>query len=92
MSKKIVFQKATRIEGNANIQIEIKDGRIDTARFMVHDFRAFEKFINGRRVEFVPHLISRICGLCSVSHQVASLKAIEDALGVRTPLAVESLR
>jgi len=92
MSRKIVFQKATRIEGNANIQIEIKDGRIDTARFMVHDFRAFEKFINGRRVEFVPHLISRICGLCSVSHQVASLKAIEDALGVRTPLAVESLR
>ncbi len=92
MSKKIIFKKATRIEGNANIQIEIKDGRVETARFMVHDFRAFEKFITDRRVEFVPHLISRICGLCSVSHQVASLKAIEDALGVQTPLAVDRLR
>jgi NAD-reducing hydrogenase large subunit len=92
MSKKVVFQKATRIEGNATIQIEIQDGRIDTARFMVHDFRAFEKFITDRRVEYVPHLVSRICGLCSVSHQVASLKAIEDALGVETPRTVEDLR
>lgn len=92
MSKKIIFKKATRIEGNANIQIEIKEGRVETARFMVHDFRAFEKFITDRRVEFVPHMISRICGLCSVSHQVASLKAIEDALGVRTPATVDRLR
>ncbi len=92
MSRKIIFKQTTRIEGNAHIHIEIKDGRVESARFMVHDFRAFEKFITGRRVEFVPHLISRICGICSVSHQVASLKSIEDALGVQTPLAVSSLR
>jgi coenzyme F420-reducing hydrogenase alpha subunit len=92
MSKKIILNKATRIEGNANIHIEIEDGRINAARFMVHDFRGFEKFLQGRRVEFVPHLISRICGLCSVSHQVASLKAIEDALGVDVPQSLGNLR
>jgi len=44
MSKKIIFQKATRIEGNANIQIEIADGHVQTARFLVHEFRGFEGF------------------------------------------------
>ncbi|MEW6755077.1 MAG: hypothetical protein AB1505_29455 [Candidatus Latescibacterota bacterium] len=53
----------------SSIQIQIQDGRVDSARFMVHDFRAFETFTAGRRVEYVPHLVSRICRLCSVSHQ-----------------------
>ena len=92
MSKKIVFQKATRIEGNANIQIEIDSGRVNTARFLVHEFRGFEGFLRGIRVENVPHMVSRICGLCSSSHQIASTRAIEDALSVRPPRSVEALR
>jgi len=92
MSKKIVFQKATRIEGNANIQIEIDSGKVNTARFLVHEFRGFEGFLRGIRVENVPHMVSRICGLCSTSHQIASTRAIEDALSVRPPKSVEALR
>jgi coenzyme F420-reducing hydrogenase alpha subunit len=92
MSKKILFQKATRIEGNANVQIEIEDDRIKTARFLVHEFRGFEGFMRGLRVEYVPHMISRICGLCSCSHQVASVNAIEEALAVETPPSVKALR
>jgi coenzyme F420-reducing hydrogenase alpha subunit len=92
MSKKIIFQKATRIEGNANIQIEIADGHVQTARFLVHEFRGFEGFLKGIRVENIPHLVSRICGLCSCSHQVASIAAIEDALGVQSPVSVKALR
>jgi len=92
MSKKILFQKATRIEGNANVHVEIEDGRIKSARFLVHEFRGFESFMRGRRVEYVPHMISRICGLCSSAHQIASTKAIEDALGIRTPPSVQALR
>lgn len=92
MSKKIIFQKATRIEGNANIQIEIEDRRVKTARFLVQEFRGFEGFLRGIRVENVPHMVSRICGLCSCSHQVSSVTAIEEALGVRPSKAVKALR
>lgn len=92
MSKKILFQKATRIEGNANIHIEIEGGRIKSARFLVHEFRGFERFMRGRGIEYVPHMVSRICGLCSNSHQVASIMAIEDALTVQTPRSVQALR
>jgi len=92
MSKKILFQKATRIEGNANVHIEIEDGRIKSARFLVHEFRGFERFMRDRRVEYVPHMVSRICGLCSNSHQVASIMAIEDALAVHIPRSLQALR
>jgi coenzyme F420-reducing hydrogenase alpha subunit len=92
MSTKIILKKATRIEGNANIQIEIEEGRIKTARFLVHEFRGFEGFMRGLRVEYVPHTVSRICGLCSSAHQVASINAIEEALGVQTPRSVKLLR
>ncbi len=46
----------------------------------------------GRRVDHIPSLVSRICGLCSAAHQVASLKAIEDALGIQVPRSIDLLR
>jgi coenzyme F420-reducing hydrogenase alpha subunit len=92
MSTKILLKKATRIEGNADIQIEVQDGRVETARFMVQDFRGFEKLTQGKMVESVPHIVSRICGLCSTAHQVAGIRAIEDALGIEVPAPVRKLR
>lgn len=92
MSKKILIQKATRIEGNADIHVEIENGRVKTARFMVQDFRGFEKLIQGKSVESTPHIVSRICGLCCTTHQVASLRAIEDALDIQVPASVSKLR
>jgi len=92
MTNKIILKKATRIEGNANVEIEIEQGRVKAARFVVYDFRGFEKFMQGRRVEHIPSLVSRICGLCSAAHQVAGLKAIEDALGIQVPRSVDLLR
>ena len=71
------LSKATRIEGNAHIHIELEGGRVTAARFMVQEFRGFEKFLRGRQVEYAPQIVSRVCGLCSVAHQVASLKAFE---------------
>jgi coenzyme F420-reducing hydrogenase alpha subunit len=92
MSEKILLKKATRIEGNADIHIEIEDGRVETARFMVQDFRGFEKLTQGKMAESVPHMVSRICGLCSTAHQVAGLRAVEDALGIQVPPSVRRLR
>ena len=92
MTKKIFFRKATRIEGNADIHVDIEGGHIKAAHFSVHEFRGFERFMQGRRVEYVPHMVSRVCGLCSGAHQIASIKAIEHALAVQTPLSVQALR
>lgn len=92
MNKKIIFKKATRIEGNANIQIEVSNKQVKTARFLVQEFRGFEGFIRNMRVEYVPQTISRICGLCSCSHQIASINAIEEALDVPTSNSVKILR
>jgi NAD-reducing hydrogenase large subunit len=92
MSEKIILKKATRIEGNADIHIQVQDGRVETARFMVQDFRGFEKLTQGKLVESVPHMASRICGLCSTAHQVAGIRAIEDALSIEAPASVDKLR
>ena len=92
MSRTVLLKKATRIEGNADIQLDIRDGRLQSARFLVRDFRGVEKFLCGRTVDTIPTLISRICGLCSASQQVASLGAIEAALGVSVSPSVRALR
>lgn len=92
MRRTVLLRKATRIEGNANVRLEIEEGRVVTARLEVQDFRGLECFLAGRSLEAVPMLVSRICGLCSGSHQVAALRAIEDAVGAEVPAAVEALR
>jgi len=92
MSRKILLKKATRIEGNADIHIQVQDGRVEAARFMVQDFRGFEKLTQGKAAASVPHMVSRICGLCSIAHQVAGCRAVEDALGIQVPASVRKLR
>jgi len=92
MNQNLILRKATRIEGNADIHIEYEDNRLKSARFQIYEFRGFEKFISGRRAEWVPHLISRICGLCSVAHQVAGIRAVEDAMGIEVDSSTNKLR
>lgn len=92
MKRQILLKKATRIEGNASIQIEIDQNRVQSARFMVEDFRGFEKLCQGKAVAFIPAIVSRICGLCCMAHQAASVRAIEDALAISVPETVVRLR
>ena len=92
MRQKILLKKATRIEGNATIHIETNHGRVQHARFMVEDFRGFEKLCQGKQVAYIPHIVSRICGLCCMAHQAASVRAIEDALEIPVSDATKRLR
>ena len=92
MTQQILLKKATRIEGNATIHVEIDQGRVQTARFMVEDFRGFEKLCQGKHIAYIPHIISRICGLCSMAHQAASMQAIENALEIKVADPVRKLR
>ncbi|MCS7203981.1 MAG: Ni/Fe hydrogenase subunit alpha [Thermodesulfovibrio sp.] len=73
----------TRVEGHGNIKVEIKDGKVEICRLeIVESPRFFEAFLRGRSIYEAPHITSRICGICSCGHTLASIQAAENALGI----------
>jgi NAD-reducing hydrogenase large subunit len=93
MASEITIDPVTRIEGHARIKIDLDDaGRVSDAHFQVTQFRGFEKICQGRPLAEMPSLMARICGICPVSHLIASAKACDDILAVRPPKAGEDLR
>ena len=85
MSKEISINvhHVTRVEGHGDITVAIKDGHLETVQFAVVEApRFFEAFVRGFDFEKVAHMAPRICGLCSISHKSAALKAIESAFGI----------
>jgi NAD-reducing hydrogenase large subunit len=73
MSQRIVIDPVTRIEGHAKISIFMDDaGNVSDAEFHVVEFRGFEKFCEGRPYSEMPGITPRICGICPVSHLLAS--------------------
>ncbi len=93
MAQKIVIDPVTRIEGHAKITIQLNDaGEVEDAHFHVTQLRGFEKFVEGRPFSEMPSLMARICGICPVSHLVASAKACDALLGVRVPKPAANLR
>jgi NAD-reducing hydrogenase large subunit len=88
-----VIDPVTRIEGHAKITIALgDDGTPSETRFHVTEFRGFEEFCVGRPVWEMPSLTARTCGICPVSHLLASAKAGDAVMGVRIPPAGERLR
>ena len=73
----------TRVEGHGNIVVNVKAGRLETCRLdIVEAPRFFEGILRGRSVFEAQHITSRICGICSCGHTLASIQAAEDALGI----------
>jgi NAD-reducing hydrogenase large subunit len=84
-TQKITIEPVTRIEGHAKVTIHMKDdATVDHAYMHVNEFRGFEKFCEGRLFFEMPQITPRICGICPVSHHLASAKA-GDALTGQTP-------
>lgn len=80
----------SRIEGHAQVIIEVDGGKVLSARFQATEVRGFEHFVQGVPPEQMPVIVPRICGVCSTAHHVASVKALENAYGVTPPpLAVK---
>jgi NAD-reducing hydrogenase large subunit len=94
MSRTIVIDPVTRIEGHSKITIQLDDqGEVVDAHFHVTQFRGFERITQGRPVHEMPALMARICGICPVSHLVASAKAVDDILAVEpTPTGADLRR
>jgi NAD-reducing hydrogenase large subunit len=93
ITKTITIDPVTRIEGHSKITLHLDEtGHVADAHFHVTQFRGFEKFCEGRPYEEMPSLMARICGICPVSHLVASAKACDALLAVQIPLAADELR
>ncbi len=93
MSKRIVIDPVTRIEGHAKISIFMDDaGNVADAEFHVVEFRGFEKFCEGRPYTEMPGITQRICGICPISHTLASAKAGDALMSVNIPPAADKLR
>ncbi|MDI6689945.1 MAG: Ni/Fe hydrogenase subunit alpha [Actinomycetota bacterium] len=80
---KIRLEHITRVEGHGNIVLDAKNGKLLSVQWQVPEApRFFEAMMVGRDYSELSHIASRICGICSISHALASLKATENAMGV----------
>ena len=91
--RRIRIDEITKIEGHANLTVEIEDEELKRVIFGVHEgSRYFEAFMKGKSYIYLHELAGRICGICTVAHELASVKAVENALGIQVPENAEKLR
>ncbi len=93
MNREIVIDPITRLEGHGKIDIFLNDqGDVDHAYFQVPELRGFEKFAQGRPVEEMPQITSRICGVCPMAHHMAATKALDKVFKVEAPPTAHKIR
>jgi len=89
----VTIKHVSRIEGHAKVTIHLDDaGKVTDAQLNVTQVRGFEKFIEGRPYYEMPSITARICGICPVSHLLASSKACDEIMAVRIPESAAKLR
>lgn len=92
-AEKITINPISRLEGHGKVTIHLAaDGEVDQAFFHITQFRGYERFCQGRPFEEMPIITQRICGICPISHQLASAKACDAICGVQVPETAGMLR
>ncbi len=90
---RINVEHMARVEGHGDIRLVIEDGSVTTCEMaVVEPARLFEAMVAGRSFDEVPYIASRVCGICSSSHVVTDIRAIEAAFGVEVTDRTEALR
>ena len=93
MSRTLTIDPVTRIEGHAQVHIDIgDDGKIGAATLHVLEFRGFERFLQGMQAELMPTITTRICGTCPHAHHLVSAKALDVLFSAPPPPAALLLR
>ncbi|MGC2112546.1 MAG: Ni/Fe hydrogenase subunit alpha [Candidatus Korobacteraceae bacterium] len=91
--RRITIDPVTRLEGHGKIEVFLDDaGEVDRAYFQVPELRGFEKFVQGRPVEEMPQITSRICGVCPMAHHMAATKALDAVYHVEPPETARKIR
>ena len=89
----INVEHVTRVEGHGNIVLDVKNGEIKKIEWQISEApRFFEAMLRGRNYDELQSITSRICGICSIGHSLASLKATEDVLCVKISEQTRILR
>ena len=92
MANRIVVDPVTRIEGHLRIEVEVKDGKITDAYSSSPMVRGLENVVKGRDPRDVWAFVQRACGVCTTVHALASVRSVEDALGITIPPNAEMVR
>ena len=82
MAKKINIDPVTRIEGHLAVSVEVDDGRVTQAYCKGEMFRGFEAILKGRDPLDAQQITQRICGVCPISHGIASVLAQDQAYSI----------
>jgi F420-non-reducing hydrogenase large subunit len=91
--REVVISPITRLEGHGKIVVVLDDaGNCKKGYLQIPELRGFEKFAEGRHAEDMPQITSRICGVCSFAHHMASTKALDDLFKVEPPIAAKKVR
>jgi sulfhydrogenase subunit alpha len=89
----ITIEHLARVEGHGGITVELQGDTVADVRFDVFEGpRLIEPLLKGKRYDEVAPIVSRICSICSAAHTLTSLKATEDAFGIRVSPQTELLR
>ncbi len=92
-SLNIKVHHLARVEGHGNINIKVRNGLLETAQWeVVETPRFFEVMLKGMSHDMAPILTARICGICSIGHSLASLRAIERAMNIKVPRPAQVFR
>ena len=83
----------TRVEGHGNIVVNATDGKVEKVEWQVPEApRFFEAMVRGRSYEDIQTIVSRICGICSITHSLAATKAVENAMGIEVSEQADMIR
>lgn len=93
MARTITLDHITKIEGHASLTVKVENGKVVTCELgSTEGARFFEGLVVGRPYDDAYEMVMRICGICSVGHYTASLKALEDAMGVTVSRQTQAIR
>jgi hydrogenase large subunit len=92
MAERIVIDPITRIEGHLRVEIEVKDGRITDAYSAGTMVRGIETILKGRDPRDAWAFVGRVCGVCTSTHSLTSVRTVENALGIAVPPNAELIR
>lgn len=89
---RVVIDPVTRIGGHLRIELEVRNGVVEDAWSAGTMFRGLERILEGRDPREAWLVAQRVCGMCGGSHALASVRAVEDAIGTRVPRNARLLR